>query len=92
MKEGQKALQIYLNVSLWGVQSIFPVSVLSVLDVHNFCFRCIKSLLKFSVIIRQDLMSCIAMVGVDLDTCVPGKSDRVDKVWEQLRQQLLASA
>ena len=54
--------------------------------------RCVKSLVKFSVILRQDLLSCIAMVGVDLDTIVPGSSERVDALWGQLRQQLLTSA
>ena len=53
--------------------------------------RCVKSLVKFSVILRQDLLSCIAMVGVDLDTIVPGSSERVDALWGQLRQQLLTS-
>ena len=51
-----------------------------------------KSLVKFSVILRQDLLSCIAMVGVDLDTIVPGTSERVDTLWGQLRQQLLTSS
>ena len=51
-----------------------------------------KSLVKFSVILRQDLLSCIAMVGVDLDTIVPGTSERVDALWGQLRQQLLTSS
>ena len=55
-------------------------------------FRCVKSLLKFSVILRADLMSCITMVSVDLDTIIPGKLERVDKCWDQLRGQLLASA
>ena len=54
--------------------------------------RCVKSLVKFSVILRQDLLSCIAMVGVDLDTIVPGTSERVDALWGQLRQQLLTSS
>ena len=58
---------------------------------EEIMYRCVKSLLKFSVILRQDLMSCIAMVQVDLDTVVPGKSDRIDKLWEQLRAQLLAN-
>ena len=53
--------------------------------------RCVKSLVKFSVILRADLLSCIAMVGVDLDTIVPGSSERVDALWGQLRQQLLTS-
>ena len=53
--------------------------------------RCVKSLVKFSVILRADLLSCIAMVGVDLDTIVPGSSERVDALWAQLRQQLLTS-
>ena len=47
--------------------------------------------MKFSVILRADLLSCIAMVGVDLDTIVPGSSERVDALWAQLRQQLLTS-
>jgi len=59
---------------------------------EEILFRCVKSLVKFSVILRADLMSCIAMVSVDLDTIIPGKSERVDKSWEQLREQLLASA
>ena len=54
--------------------------------------RCVKSLVKFSVILRADLLSCIAMVGVDLDTIVPGSSERVDAAWGQLRQQLLTSS
>ena len=58
---------------------------------EEIMYRCVKSLLKFSVILRQDLMSCIAMVQVYLDTVVPGKSDRIDKLWEQLRAQLLAN-
>ena len=58
---------------------------------EEIMYRCVKSLLKFSVILRQDLMSCIAMVQVDLDTVIPGKSDRIDKLWETLRTQLLAN-
>ena len=59
---------------------------------EEILFRCVKSLVKFSVILRADLMSCIAMVSVDLDTIIPGKSERVDQSWAQLREQLLASA
>ena len=59
---------------------------------YNDDVRCVKSLVKFSVILRQDLLSCIAMVGVDLDTIVPGTSERVDALWGQLRQQLLTSS
>ena len=84
--------------------------------------RCVKSLLKFSLILKGDLLTCIAMVQCDLDTTVgllcphsqsltstyngerkratnvfnshfcaqvPGHSDRIDKLWNQLRQQLL---
>ena len=59
---------------------------------EEILFRCVKSLLKFSYIIKQDLMSCIAMVQTDLDTALPGKSDRIDNLWEQLRSQLLSSS
>jgi len=59
---------------------------------EEIMYRCVKSLVKFSVILRADLLSCIAMVGVDLDTIVPGSSERVDALWAQLRQQLLTSS
>ena len=59
---------------------------------EEILFRCVKSLVKFSVILRADLMSCIAMVSVDLDTIIPGKSERVDQSWAQLREQLLVSS
>ena len=59
---------------------------------EEILFRCVKSLVKFSVILRADLMSCIAMVSVDLDTIIPGKSERVDQNWAQLREQLLTSS
>ena len=59
---------------------------------EEILYRCVKSLLKFSYIIRQDLMSCIAMVQTDLDQAIPGKSDRIDRLWEQLRNQLLSSS
>ena len=32
--------------------------------------RCVKSLLKFSLILKGDLLTCIAMVQCDLDTTV----------------------
>ena len=91
-------------------QDIFPPKPLPYL-------RCVKSLLKFSLILKGDLLTCIAMVQCDLDTTVrlfcppsqslistynwerkrmivfclqvPGHSDRIDKLWNQLRQQLL---
>jgi len=43
---------------------------------EEILYRCVKSLLKFSYIIKQDLMSCIAMVQTDLDVALPGKSER----------------
>ena len=59
---------------------------------EEILYRCVKSLLKFAYIIKQDLMSCIAMVQTDLDQALPGKSERIDKLWEQLRNQLLSSS
>eukprot|EP00092_Neocalanus_flemingeri_P029488 GFUD01032018.1.p1 GENE.GFUD01032018.1~~GFUD01032018.1.p1 ORF type:complete len:595 (-),score=152.26 GFUD01032018.1:267-2051(-) len=56
---------------------------------EEILYRCVKSLLKFSLILKQDLLSCIAMVQTDLDEQVPGKSARIDTLWSQLRQQLL---
>ena len=59
---------------------------------EEILYRCVKSLLKFSYIIREDLMSCIAMVQTDLDQAIPGKSQRIDNLWQQLRSQLLSSS
>jgi len=56
---------------------------------EEILYRCVKSLLKFSLILKADLLSCIAMVQTDLDEQIPGKSDRIDTLWSQLRQQLL---
>eukprot|EP00090_Calanus_glacialis_P003190 TRINITY_DN12342_c0_g1_i2.p1 TRINITY_DN12342_c0_g1~~TRINITY_DN12342_c0_g1_i2.p1 ORF type:complete len:601 (-),score=144.37 TRINITY_DN12342_c0_g1_i2:513-2315(-) len=56
---------------------------------EEILYRCVKSLLKFSLILKADLLSCIAMVQTDLDEQVPGKSARIDTLWSQLRQQLL---
>ena len=44
-------------------QDIFPPKPLPYL-------RCVKSLLKFSLILKGDLLTCIAMVQCDLDTTV----------------------
>jgi len=56
---------------------------------EDILYRCIKSLLKFSLILKQDLLSCVAMVQVDLDEIIPGKSVKVDELWKQLRSQLM---
>jgi len=56
---------------------------------EEILYRCVKSLLKFSLILKGDLLTCIAMVQCDLDSTVPGHSERIDQVWTQLRQQLL---
>ena len=96
-----------------------PLQVFSISSnkAHGPSPRCVKSLLKFSLILKGDLLTCIAMVQCDLDTTVrlfcppsqslistynwerkrmivfclqvPGHSDRIDKLWNQLRQQLL---
>ena len=57
---------------------------------EEILYRCVKSLSKFSLIIRSDLLSSIAMVQVDLDEAVPGVSARIDTVMAQLKQQLLS--
>ena len=59
---------------------------------EEILYRCVKSLLKFSLILKQDLLSCIAMVQTNLDEHIPGKSARIDTLWAQLRQQLLNSS
>jgi len=56
---------------------------------EEILYRCVKSLLKFSLILKADLLACIALVQCDLDTAVPGHSDRIDDLWTQLRQQLI---
>jgi len=56
---------------------------------EEILYRCVKSLLKFSLILKQDLLSCIAMVQTDLDDLVPGRSARIDELWSQLRKQLV---
>jgi len=56
---------------------------------EEILYRCIKSLLKFSLILKQDLLSCVAMVQVDLDEIIPGRSSKIDDVWKQLRCQLM---
>ena len=37
---------------------------------EEILYRCIKSLLKFSLILKGDLLTCIAMVQCDLDATV----------------------
>jgi len=56
---------------------------------EEILYRCVKSLLKFSLILKGDLLTCIAMVQCDLDSAVPGHSERIDQLWTQLRQQLI---
>jgi len=58
---------------------------------EEILFRCVKSLMKFSMILKQELMSCIAMVQVDLDALVPGHSPRCDHLWSKLKIQLLSA-
>ena len=37
---------------------------------EEILYRCVKSLLKFSLILKGDLLTCIAMVQCDLDATV----------------------
>lgn len=56
---------------------------------EEILYRCIKSLVKFSHVIPEDMLSCIAMVQVDLDTLVVGHSDRIDAEMSILRSRLV---
>ena len=84
-------LKVYNDIAAELSMAVLKYLKRSKTPDEEIMYRCVKSLVKFCVILRQDLMSCIAMVGVDLDSVIPGSSDRVDELWEQLRAQLLAS-
>jgi hypothetical protein len=58
---------------------------------EEILYRCVKSLVKFSHVIPLDLLSCIAMVQVDLDSLVVGHSDRIDAEMSTLRTKLVKS-
>ena len=83
-------LKVYNDIAAELSMAVLKYLKRSKTPDEEIMYRCVKSLVKFCVILRQDLMSCIAMVGVDLDSVIPGSSDRVDELWEQLRAQLLA--
>lgn len=59
---------------------------------EDILYRCMRSLVKFSHIIPTDLLSCIAMVQVDLDSIVIGHSDRCDAEMTTLRTKLVKAS
>jgi hypothetical protein len=58
---------------------------------EEILYRCVRSLVKFSHVIPTDLLSCIAMVQVDLDDLVKGHSDRIDTEMSTLRSKLVSA-
>ena len=82
-------LKVYNDVAVELCMAILKFIKKTKNPDEEILYRCVKSLLKFSLILKADLLSCIAMVQTDLDEQVPGKSARIDTLWSQLRQQLL---
>ena len=82
-------LKVYNDVAVELCMAILKFIKKTKNPNEEILYRCVKSLLKFSLILKADLLSCIAMVQTDLDEQVPGKSARIDSLWSQLRQQLL---
>jgi len=82
-------LKIYNDIAMELSMAILKYIKKTKKPQEEILYRCVKSLVKFSFIIRADILSSIAMVGVDLDTAVPGVSGRIDTAMAQLRQQLL---
>jgi len=85
-------LKVYNDVTVELCMAILKFIKKTKNPNEEILYRCVKSLLKFSLILKGELLSCIAMVQTDLDDQIPGKSDRIDKVWAQLRQQLLSNS
>jgi hypothetical protein len=56
---------------------------------EELLYRCMKSLVKFSHIIPNDILHCVAMVQVDLDALIPGRSARVDAEMDILKSKLV---
>lgn len=82
-------LKVYNDVAVELCMAILKFIKKTKNPNEEILYRCVKSLLKFSLILKADLLSCIAMVQTDLDEQIPGKSERIDTLWSQLRQQLL---
>jgi len=82
-------LKVYNDVAVELCMAILKFIKKTKNPNEEILYRCVKSLLKFSLILKADLLSCIAMVQTDLDEQIPGKSARIDTLWSQLRQQLL---
>jgi len=82
-------LKIYNDIAMELSMAILKYIKKTKNPKEEILYRCVKSLVKFSFIIRSDILSSIAMVQVDLDEAVPGVSSRIDNAMAQLKQQLL---
>jgi len=84
-------LKVYNDVAVELSMAVLKYIKKTKNPAEEILFRCVKSLVKFAHIIPNDLLHCVAMVQVDLDTLVPGHSTRIDAEMKILKSKLVKS-
>lgn len=85
-------LKVYNDVSVELSMAVLKYIKKTKNPPEEILYRCVKSLVKFSYIIPNDILHCVAMVQVDLDVLVPGRSERIDAEMKILKSKLVQSA
>jgi len=96
MEDGENAtqfvtLKVYNDVAVELSMAVLKYIKKTKNPKEEILFRCVKSLVKFAHIIPKDLLHCVAMVQVDLESSVPGHSARIDAEMSILKSKLLSS-
>jgi len=96
MEDGENAtqfvtLKVYNDVAVELSMAVLKYIKKTKNPKEEILFRCVKSLVKFAHIIPKDLLHCVAMVQVDLESLVPGHSARIDAEMSILKSKLLSS-